>query len=240
MVNTTKNTSPSTPTKGKSPAKAGTPPRKSTVDRSPLKSGKSSKDQLVKYKEVGIQGVCLAFCFKPDGIGPSYISPITRYLEDAETEKVNGHILFLAQLRDPKGENTPLQTPSSSGKMYPTDVFVMSIERPNYPYFSAIGDLVRVLNEVAGNPIVKPSWQYGTPVFVNRGTATPPTIVPLSSYLLNEDCISFIKRFFEDCDSKESLSNNEHRDEILKEVFGSADEGWHALETISDEAYEML
>jgi hypothetical protein len=99
---------------------------------------------------------------------------------------------------------------------------------------------VKVLNEVAGNPIVKPSWQYGKPVFVNRGTATPPTIVPMSNYLMNEDCISFIKRFFEDCDTKESLSNNEHRDEILKEVFGSADEGWHALESISDESYEML
>ncbi len=240
MVNTTKNTNPSTPTKGKSPAKSGTPPRKSTIDRSPLKSGKSSKDQLVKYKEVGIQGVCLAFCFKPDGISPSYISPITRYLEDSEMEKINGHILFLAQLRDPKGENTPHQTPSSTGKMYPTDVFVMSIDRDNYPYFSAIGDLVKVLNEVAGNPIVKPSWQYGKPVFVNRGTATPPTIVPMSNYLMNEDCISFIKRFFVDCETKDSLSNNEHRDEILKEVFGSADEGWRALESISDESYEML
>ena len=124
--------------------------------------------------------------------------------------------------------------------MYPTDVFVMSIERLNYPYFSAIGDLVRVLNEVARNPVVKPLWQYGTPVFVNRGTATPPTIVPLSYYLLNEDCISFIKRFFVDCETKDSLSNNEHRDEILKEVFGSADEGWHVLESISDESYEIL
>jgi len=133
MAITTKSTSPSTPTKGKSPAKAGTPPRKSTVDRSPLKSGKASKDQLVKYKEVGIQGVCLAFCFKPDGISPSYISPITRYLEDAETEKVNGHILFLAQLRDPKGENTPLQTPSSTGKMYPTDVLSCLLKEPIIP-----------------------------------------------------------------------------------------------------------
>jgi hypothetical protein len=240
MVNTTRNVPPSTPPKSKSPVKAGSPPRKSTIDRSPLKYGKSSKDQLVKYKEVGIQGVCLAFCFKPDGINPSFISPIIRYLEDAEIEKGNGHILFLAQLRDPSGANTALQTASATGKLYPTDVFVMSIERPNYPYFSAIGDLVRVLNDVSGNPIVKPSWQYGTPVFVNRGTATPPTIAPLSNYILNEDCLTFIKRFFEDCDTKESLSNNEHRDEILKEVFGSADEGWRALESISDENYEML
>ena len=112
--------------------------------------------------------------------------------------------------------------------MYPTDVFVMSIERPNYPYFSAIGDLVRVLNEVAGNPIVKPSWQYGTPVFVNRGTATPPTIVPLSSYLLNEDCISFIKRFYEQCNVKEQLCNNEHCDTILEAVFKEADKSWMA------------
>ncbi len=132
MVNTNKNVTPSTPPKGKSPAKAGSPPRKSTINRSPLKSGNSSKDQLVKYKEVGIQGVCLAFCFKPDGINPSFISPIVRFLEDAEEEKTNGHLLFIAQLHDPNGRNFPLQSPSSTEKLYSTDVFVLSIERPNY------------------------------------------------------------------------------------------------------------
>ena len=87
-----------------------------------MKYGKSSKDQLVQYKENGIQGVFLAFCFKSDEINPSFILPITCYLEDAETEKTNGHILFLTQICDPNGGNATLQTP---------DVFIMSIERPN-------------------------------------------------------------------------------------------------------------
>jgi hypothetical protein len=50
----------------------------------------------------------------------------------------------------------------------------------------------------------------------------------------------FTKRFWEDCERKNALCNNKHRDEILKEVFGSADEGWQALESISDESYQML
>jgi hypothetical protein len=241
MANTgSKTTSPSTPPKGKPPAKAVSPPRKSAIDRSPLKTVKSSKDQIVRYKEVGIEGVCLAFCYKPDGINPSYIAPIIRYLDDSEGDKAAGHIMFLAQLRDSTGANVPLQTPSATGKLYSTDVIVMSIDDPRYTYFSAIGDLVNVLNDAAHNSVVRPQWQFQVPNFVNRGRATPPTVVPLSTYLLNDDCISFIKRFWENCESKDALNNNEHRDVILKEVFGSADEGWQALENISEEAYELL
>jgi hypothetical protein len=109
MANTgSKTTSPSTPPKGKPPAKAVSPPRKSAIDRSPLKTVKSSKDQIVRYKEVGIEGVCLAFCYKPDGINPSYIAPIIRYLDDSEGDKAAGHIMFLAQLRDSTGANVYL------------------------------------------------------------------------------------------------------------------------------------
>ena len=101
----------------------------------------------------------------------------------------------------------------------------MSIEDPKYSYFSAIGDLVIMLNDVACNSIVRPQCQYQVPFFFNRGRTTLPTIVSLSTYLLNDDCISFIKRFWENCESKDVLNSNEHRDVILKEVFGSADEG---------------
>lgn len=143
----------------------------------------------------------LAFCYKPNGINPAYISPIIWYLDDSETEKVAGHVMFLAQLRDPNGANVPLQTPSATEKLYSMDDIVMSIDDPNYSYFSAIGDLVIMLNDVACNSVVRPIWQYQVPSFVNRGRATPPTIVPLSTYLLNEDYISFIKRFWENCES---------------------------------------
>ncbi len=43
--------------------------------------------------------------------------------------------------------------------MYPTDVIVMSIDDTNCPFFTAIGDLVRVLNDVSQNEVVRPQWQ---------------------------------------------------------------------------------
>jgi hypothetical protein len=65
MTNTAKRNSPASPGKAISPAKASTPPKKSKTNRSPLKSMKSAQDQQICYKEVGIEGVCLAFAFKP-------------------------------------------------------------------------------------------------------------------------------------------------------------------------------
>ncbi len=62
----------------------------------------------------------------------------------------------------------------------------------------------------------------------------------LRNYLLNEDCISFIKRYWDSCDSKDALSNNEHRDAILKAVFGSVDEGWKVFGDITDDVYDQL
>ena len=109
----------------------------------------------------------------------------------------------------------------------------MSIEDQKYSYFSAICDLVIMLKDVAHNSIVRTQWQYQVPSFMNRGRATTPSIVPLSTYLLNDDCISFIKRIWKNCESKDALNNNEHRDIILKEVFWSADEGLLAVEKIS-------
>ncbi len=154
MANTTKPNVPSMPPKGKSSAKATSPPRKSSIDQSPLKRVKSSKDQIVHYKKVGIEGVCLAFCYKPDGINPSYISPIIRYLDESESDKATGHVMFLSQLCDPNGANILLQTPSATGKSYSTDIIVMSIDDPKYTYFSSISDLVNVLNDAAHNSVV--------------------------------------------------------------------------------------
>ena len=41
----------------------------------------------------------------------------------------------------------------------------------------------------------------------------------MSMYLLNKDCISFIKSFYEECDTKEQLYNNEYRDTMLGAVL---------------------
>jgi hypothetical protein len=106
---------------------------------------------------------------------------------------------------------------------------------PNHSYFSAAVNLLRVLNNVAQNELLRPQRQHQFLTLVNRSRATPPTVVPLNIYLLNEDCISFIKRYWDNCESQ-----MKHRDAILAEIFGSADEGWQVLEDVVDNAYPQL
>ena len=240
MTNTSKKISPSSPGKPNSPAKASTPPRKSNANRSPLKFTKSAKDQQIRYKEIGIPGVCLAFAFKPDGVNPSFMGPLLRALDEDDTQKAAGHILFLTQARKTDGSNSIAQTPSMTGKLYPTDVVVMSVEDEDKSFVAAVDDLVKVLHRVATSDNCRGSWQYSIPTFVNRGSATPPSVPPMSTYLLNKDCISFIKRFYEKCDTNEQLCNNEYRDTILEAVFGEADKGWTVLESMTDDQYETL
>ena len=87
MTNTSKKITPSSPVKPISPAKASTPPRKLNTNRSPLTFTKSAKDQQIRYKEIGIPSVCLAFAFKPDGENPSFMGPLLRALDEDDTQK---------------------------------------------------------------------------------------------------------------------------------------------------------
>jgi hypothetical protein len=124
--------------------------------------------------------------------------------------------------------------------MYPTDVIVMSIDDENKTFVSAVDDLIKVLHNVATSDNCRGSWQFSIPTFVNKGSATPPSVPAMSTYLLNEDCITFIKRFYEHSDTKEQLCNNEYRDDILEAVFGEADKGWTILEAMADDEYDLL
>jgi hypothetical protein len=240
MTNTAKKNSPASPGKAISLVKASTPPKKLKTNRSPLKSMKSARDQQIRYKEVGIEGVCLAFAFKPDGVHPSFMGPLIRALDEDEDQKSAGNILFLTQARHSNGSNTIAQTPSMTGKMYPTDFIVMSIDDENKTFVSAVDDLIKVLHNVATSDNCRGSWQFSIPTFVNKGSATPPSVPAMSTYLLNEDCITFIKRFYEHSDTKEQLCNNEYRDDILEAVFGEADKGWTILEAMADDEYDLL
>ena len=62
----------------------------------------------------------------------------------------------------------------------------------------------------------------------------------MSTYLLNNDCILFIKRFYEQCDTKEQLCNNDYRDTIFETVFGETDKGWSVLDAMTDDKYDLL
>ena len=80
----------------------------------------------------------------------------------------------------------------------------MSIEEEEKSFVSAVDDLVIVLHQVANSDGCSGSWQVSIPTFVNRGSATPPSIPSMSTHLLNNDCIGFIKRFYEQCETKNS------------------------------------
>jgi hypothetical protein len=51
---------------------------------------------------------------------------------------------------------------------------------------------------------------------------------------------SRLKRYWNSCESKNALSNNEHSNASLKDVFSSADERWQVHEDIKDDACEQL
>jgi hypothetical protein len=240
MTNTSKKISPSSLGKPRRPAKAFTPPRKSNANRSPLKFTKPAKDQQIRYREIGIPGICLSFAFKPDGVNSSFMEPLLRALDEDDAQKAAGHILFLTQARKTDGSNSIAQTPSMTGKLYPTDIIVVSVEDEDKSFVAAVDDLVKVFHHVATGDNCRGSWQYSVPTVVNRGSAMPPSVPPMSTFLLNEDCISFIKRFYEECKTKEQLCKNEYRDTILEAVFGEADKGWSVLESMTDDQYETL
>jgi hypothetical protein len=142
MTNTSK-IQPGSPGKTNTPAMASTPPKKLSTNSNPLKSVKSVKDQQIRYKDVGIPGVCLAFAFKPDGVHHSFMGPLLRALDKDDVQKAAGHILFLTQARSSDGTDTVAQTPSMTGKIYPTDVMVMAIEEEEKSFVSAVDDLMR-------------------------------------------------------------------------------------------------
>ncbi len=75
-----------------------------------------------------------------------------RALDEDDAQKAAGHILLLTQARKTDGSNSIAQTPSITGKLYPTDVVVMSVEDEDKSFVAAVDNLIKVLHHVA--PVV--------------------------------------------------------------------------------------
>lgn len=146
-----------------------------------------------------------------------------------------GHILFLTQAKKIDGSTSIAQTHQWQGKFSLTDVVDMSVDCEDVSFVATVYNLVKVLHQVAISDSCRVSWQFSVPTFVNRVSATSPSVPAMSAYLLNEDCIGAIKWFNEDCDTKEQLYNNEYCDTILETVFGMADKDWNVLESVADD-----
>ena len=110
------------------------------------------------------------------------MGPLLRALDEDDTQKAAGHILFLTQARKTDGSNSIAQTPSMTGKLYPTDIIVMSVEDEDKLFMATVDDLVKVLHHVATGENCRGSWQYSVPTFVNRGSAMPLSVPPISTH----------------------------------------------------------
>ena len=219
--------------------KMPSPPRKQQTKRESTKRlDKLSSANQVKFKYVGIDQLAVGFIYKPDGSGPAFLGNIISFIEGNDEHMEKCKLMTFTKLRNPDGSNELLETENKSGNKYPSDIVVFATDEST-SILQAAGHFSKTLTSIANNEC-KGDWKFGIPFFVNKGDATPPSVLPLAYYLLNEDCVTVMKRTFEGIDCKEDFMNNEFRNEILKTVFGDADAGFQVIEGMPEELYDEL
>lgn len=224
-----------TPGKAKSPS----PPRKTSVKRESIhRLDKLTSANMIKWMKVGVDDMAIAAILKPDGIGPAYTGNIMRKIEEDPEKMEICKIMMISNLRNPNGNNEILETENKQGNKYPTDIVVISTD-PSCPINMAAWNLAKTMNSIAKNEL-EGEWKFGTPFFINKGDATPVDNLPLSHYLLNEECITVMKRIYENCDTKEELLNNDYMESILETIFGDFNIGHDIVSGMFDEVYNEL
>ena len=211
------------------------PPRKSTLgnNRSPSKLIKKSHQHQIKCF-VPATDIAIVRFTKPDGNQPSFLKPTLQALEEDEGKKDECKIVFMTELRDPNGNNCAWINTSSTGKEYTHDIMIVNLmgESPK----AVLSDIVKVINDVTLQ--VKTMYQYGAPKFNNGGIISCGNH-SISHYLLDDDCVSLIKRFYEHTDTKDDFMGYEHRDAVLVEVFGDKEVGMDVIAGVTDEEWEI-
>lgn len=228
------------PKKGKSPeGKSPSPPRKTSVKReSNHRLDKFNSANMIKWMKVGIDDLAVALILKPDGVGPAFTGNIMGKIEEDPEKMEFCKIMMISNLRNPNGDNELLETENKQGNKYPTQVVVISTD-PSVPINMAAWNLAKTMNNIAKNEL-EGEWKFGTPFFINKGDATPIDNLPLSHYLLNEECITVMKRIYENCDTKEELLKNEYLENILETIFGDFNIGNDIVNGMFDEVYNEL
>lgn len=223
------------------PAKAASPARKKTFNRESNKfKGKVSNANQVRYRRVSsIDGLAVAHFLRSNGSDPAYTGSIFPNIESNTSHMSHCGITLITTLRNPNGTNEPLQKVNKAGNSYPVTVTVILTDE-GVSLSQAASNIAKTMTNIAKNEC-KTEWNFGTPVFVNKGDASPPTLLPLSHYLVDFDCITVMKRIFEGTDTKDDMLNkNKDRDEILNMVFGDANKGFEVIENLEDSIYEEL
>lgn len=217
--------SPSTPQRKCTLGNHGTPPKNIR---------KSHANQVKMY--IPVSGVGVIRVTKPDGNNPAFFKPTALALQEDEEKKDECKMVFMSELRHPNGDNSALVNTSTTGKEYTHDIIVVNFvdEDPKMVLYS----VTKVLNDITNTNEVKTLYQYGAPKFTIGGVIENGDN-SVSKYLLDEDCITLIKRLYEGCDTKEEFMENPARDTILGEVFGSSHKGLEIIENINGMEWEM-
>lgn len=219
--------------------KPSSPPRKAVPDRDSNRHAKKYENaNQVRYKMVGIDNMSVGMVYKADGKTPAFLGNILGHIESDRSKMDRCKLIFFTKMRNPDGTDEVYEVANKQGNKYPIDVAVFCTLEGEH-MSAATSNFTRTLNEIA-NSECKNEWRFGVPLFVHKGNSTPPTPLPISTYLVNNDCISVIKKVYENVETKTSLMNNEFRDGILAEVFGNADAGFNVVDSMDEELYDNL
>ena len=218
-----------------------TPPRKTgkVVSR---KAVKKVSAQDIKYNLIrDMEGVIVVKVFRPDSVQPSFYAPTIAAFEEDEDAKRECEIAFFSELRDPYGKIGPWKAVSSTGKEYTYDIAVIVLSDTTSgmsSYKEGVDKYTRKLNTLSQD--VKDKYQYGTPKFANRGVVGTHATNVAYHYLLDDDCISLIKVYYDKCQTKEEFMENEFRGQILEQVFGDENIGMSVIDACTDEEWYEL
>lgn len=214
------------------------PPRKSVTKRESGRSFNLDKANQVKFKYVGIDRVAIGLVLKPDGTGSPFMGNIWSHIQGNLEHMNHCQIMLVTKLRNPDGTNEWLEVENKAGNKYPMDIVVFATEESTTVQ-QAANNLARLLSNIAKNECAA-EWKFGTPIFINKGDATPSNVVSINKYLVDEDCVTVMKRTFEGVDTKEDLMNSEYRDEMLASIYGDTATGLEVIQGMIDDLYDAL
>ena len=229
--------------------KPSSPPcKQGGFDRSHPK-GVATRDIIeVTFHDIGLNELFVTIPTKAkEGGTPAFNQSMIRLLDEAsDEEKNNGNYCMSFKLKDPENVDIPLVVLSGSGRKYTTDVFINTTEGITTEgndatlsdYFAATTNSCRLLNAKANAAVS--AFKYGVPTNNNKGNKTPPGGTCLFDFLMPQDCVTIMKKWFDGVETKVAFMGNENRDTILRMIFGDVNEGFEMVSDIDEIVYNQL
>lgn len=213
----------------------------------------TSKPKMDIY-ELGIINCGLGPVFpviieKEKGKGVAYNVPNLRRLSELATAELD-KLGFLGTYhkRDPNDADKPLVVVNIKLSEYNVDVLLFDCgimlregaEATERDYYVLVSKFASVFNQISKQSEAAGEYQYGAPVYVNKGMKTPVGGACLFDYFMTYDCVKIMKQFCDGVDTKAELMMHSDRDNILELVFGDSEKGLEVVLAIDEMIYDTL